>query len=100
MARTCHVHVITPLISHGFRDTAALDAETGGRCRLSAGCLDKGPASVESAVDEVLAAPGVVDAAIAAERGGGDAIVIDCMLAPGLDAAREVTPRARWCRSR
>jgi allantoin racemase len=40
-------------------------------------------------VDEVLAAPGVVDAAIKAEADGAEAVVIDCMLDPGLDAARE-----------
>ena len=89
MADRRHVHIITPLISEGFRDDSPLLAEIGDLCRISSGCLDKGPASVESAVDEVLAAPGVVDAAIRAEREGADAIVIDCMLDPGLEAARE-----------
>ena len=51
--------------------------------------IRQGPASIESAVDEVLAAPGVVDAAIMAEADGAQAVVIDCMLDPGLDAARE-----------
>ena len=51
--------------------------------------VTKGPASIESAVDEVLAAPGVVDSAIKAEADGAQAVVIDCMLDPGLDAARE-----------
>ncbi len=36
-----------------------------------------------------LAAPGVVDAALAAEADGIEALVIDCMLDPGLEAARE-----------
>lgn len=48
-----------------------------------------GPASIESAVDEVLAAPGVVNAAIGAEAEGARAVIVDCMLDPGLDAARE-----------
>lgn len=90
MADRIHVHVLTPLISQDFRNASALHSILGGICRLSSSCLDKGPASVESAVDEVLAAPGVVDAAIRAERDGADAIVIDCMLDPGIDAAREV----------
>ncbi|WP_372921743.1 aspartate/glutamate racemase family protein [Roseovarius sp.] len=89
MADQIHVHIITPLISQGFRDDAPLRAAFEGLCRITSSVLDKGPASVESAVDEVLAAPGVVDAAIGAERDGADAIVIDCMLDPGLDAARE-----------
>lgn len=89
MADQIHVHIITPLISRGFRDDAPLRAAFDGICRITSSYLDKGPASVESAVDEVLAAPGVVDAAIRAERQGADAIVIDCMLDPGIDAARE-----------
>lgn len=48
-----------------------------------------GPVSVESAVDEVLAGPGVISAAVRAEADGFDAIVIDCMLDPALDAVRE-----------
>ena len=83
------VHIITPIISEGFRDNSALHRAISGQCRLATTFLDKGPASVESAVDEVLAAPGVVDAAIRAEHDGADALVIDCMLDPGLEAARE-----------
>lgn len=90
MAAQNHVHIISPLISEGFRDDSALRGLFGETCHLSSGFLDKGPASVESAVDEVLAAPGVVDAAIRAEKDGAQAIVIDCMLDPGLEAAREV----------
>lgn len=89
MAAAHRVHIITPIISSGFRDATALYQALGDRCDLSLALLDKGPASVESAVDEVLAAPGVVDAAIRAEQDGVDALVIDCMLDPGLDAARE-----------
>ena len=89
MAAEINVHVITPLISKGFRDDARLADAFKGMCRITASCLDKGPASVESAVDEVLAAPGVVDVAIRAERAGADVVVIDCMLDPGLEASRE-----------
>lgn len=89
MVRQDRVHIITPIISNGFRDDSALHQEVDGLCRLTSEFLDKGPASVESAVDEVLAAPGVVDAAIRAESYGADALVIDCMLDPGLEAARE-----------
>lgn len=83
------IRVITPIISSGFRDDSPLLAAVPDGCTLSAVFLDKGPASVESAVDEVLAAPGVVDAALRAEAENIDALIIDCMLDPGLDAARE-----------
>lgn len=80
------VHVVTPIVTEGFRE-AALPAPDG--CRVTKAQISQGPASIESAVDEVLAAPGVVDAAIKAEADGAEAVVIDCMLDPGLDAARE-----------
>ena len=80
------VHVITPIVTSGFRVTA-LPAPDG--CKVTNAQIKLGPASIESAVDEVLAAPGVVEAAIKAESDGAQAVVIDCMLDPGLDAARE-----------
>ncbi|MBF0277085.1 MAG: hydrogenase expression protein HupH [SAR324 cluster bacterium] len=51
--------------------------------------LENGPASVESAVDEVLAGPGVIDASLRAEAEAMQVLVIDCMLDPALDASRE-----------
>jgi allantoin racemase len=86
---TPRIHVVTPIISEGFRDDAPLRAAIPAGCSVTSSFLSRGPASVESAVDEVLAAPGVVDAALAAEADGAAALVIDCMLDPGLEAARE-----------
>lgn len=83
------IHVVTPIISRGFRNDAPLMRALPPDAKLTSVFLRNGPASVESAVDEALAAPGVIDAAIAAERRGADAVVIDCMLDPGLEAARE-----------
>jgi allantoin racemase len=80
------IHVITPIVSQGFRG-ASLPTPIG--CKVTNAQISLGPASIESAVDEVLAAPGVVDAAIRAESEGVQAVIIDCMLDPGLDAARE-----------
>ncbi len=84
------LRVITPIISRGFRDEDPLRAAVPEGCTLSHVFLDHGPASVESAVDEVLAGPGVINAALTAEAERIEAIVIDCMLDPALDAAREV----------
>lgn len=83
------IRVITPIVSVGFRDDTPLQNAVPAGCALSSVFLKNGPASVESAIDEVLAAPGVVDAALNAEADGIEAVVIDCMLDPGLDAARE-----------
>jgi len=89
MPDSTHIRIVTPIISAGFRDDAPLEAALPNHCRVSSIFLENGPGSVESAVDEALAAPGVIDAALRAEREGVDAVVIDCMLDPGLDAARE-----------
>jgi allantoin racemase len=51
--------------------------------------LDKGPASIESAYDEAVAVPDILSRVRAAEEGGMDAVVLDCMADPGLEAARE-----------
>ena len=51
--------------------------------------LDRGPASIESEYEEVLAAPDVVAKAKEAEARGADAVVVSCFLDPGVPAARE-----------
>jgi allantoin racemase len=72
-----------------FRDESSLQAAVPSGCELSSMHLEHGPASVESAVAEVLAGPGVINAALLSEAEGMDALIIDCMLDPALDAARE-----------
>lgn len=52
--------------------------------------LDRGPASIESEYEEALAAPDIVTKAREAEARGADAVVVSCMLDPGVAAAREV----------
>jgi allantoin racemase len=51
--------------------------------------LDRGPASIESEYEEALAAPDTICKAVEAEADGSDAVIIDCMLDPGLPAVRE-----------
>jgi allantoin racemase len=51
---------------------------------------DKGPASVESSVEEHLAVPGLLDAVPTLEAEGFDAIIIGCFGDPGLAPAREL----------
>lgn len=56
---------------------------------ISGAYLDKGPASVESFYEDAITAPQVVLRAAEAERDGVDAVIVDCMNDPGLEAARE-----------
>lgn len=83
------IRILVPITSVDFRSDALAAAFSGTAYNLSTAFLTAGPVSVESAVDEVLAGPGVVAGALAAEAAGCSAMVIDCMLDPGLDAARE-----------
>jgi len=74
-----------PLILEEFRAVARPDTE------ISNVFLDSGPASVESAYDNVLAGPDIVANVRAAEKEGVDAVIINCMDDPALEAAREVS---------
>jgi len=52
--------------------------------------LSKGPASIESHYDEILAAYHVVELVRQAEKDGIDGVFVDCFGDPGVDAAREL----------
>jgi allantoin racemase len=52
--------------------------------------LEKGPSSIECIYEEALAVPDVLRRAIEAEKDGIDAVLINCMNDPGLEACREV----------
>ena len=78
---------MTAKIADAAREVAAPDAE------ITAVCPDpgRGPAAVESHVDEVAAAAAVIELIRAdLATGGSDAYVIACFGDPGLDAAREL----------
>ncbi|WP_243831904.1 aspartate/glutamate racemase family protein [Naumannella halotolerans] len=75
-----------------IRATGQLVAGPG--VSITAVCPSKGPSSIESHTEEILAAQAVVEAIGEAERASGpspDAHVIACFGDPGLDAARETT---------
>ena len=73
-----------PLILEEFAKVARSDTE------ISNVFVSSGPPSVESYFDEAMAVPGVVAQVRQAEGEGIDAVIINCMGDPGLDAAREV----------
>lgn len=52
--------------------------------------VQTGPASIESAYEEILAIPPTLDLVMACENEGYDAAIIGCFGDPGLDAAREL----------
>lgn len=84
-----HIHVITPIITEGFRSVEDLRACEGPEVTVTQSGIDYGPASIECEFDEALCVPGTLEKAIAAEKDGAHAVVIDCMGDPGLAACRE-----------
>ncbi len=86
-----HIRVVTPITTPGF--TAASDFEPLARADTTVSHveIETGPASIESAFDEALALPDTIAKIVQAERDGVDAVVIDCMGDPGMDAGREAT---------
>ena len=57
---------------------------------ISVDCIAGGPESIESAYDEALACPYVIEQAKEAEKAGFDAIIIYCGSDPAVAAVREV----------
>ena len=84
------IHIITPIITEGIRQLDDVRELERPDLVFTHTLLDQGPASIESEFDEAFSVPDTVNKAIQAEQNGADAIVIDCMGDPGLDACREV----------
>jgi allantoin racemase len=67
-----------------------LERDTNGLVSMTVATLDKGTDSIESAYDEHVNAPYILEKVKWAEENGYDAVVIDCFGDPALDAAREL----------
>jgi len=83
------IRIVTPITSRGFASAEQFHHVIRPDTELSHVEIDHGPASIESAWDEMLATPQTVARIVEAERDGVDAAVINCMGDPGLMAARE-----------
>ncbi len=86
------IRVIAPIISDMFndeilRETAQFKAPDTD---IDVVNLDRGPASIESHYDELLAAYRIVESVKEAERDGINGVFVDCFGDPGVDAAREL----------
>ena len=84
------VHIITPVITKGIRTLDDVTPFEREDLAIRHSLLDAGPSSIECEFDEALSVPDTVLKAIEAERSGADALIIDCMGDPGLNACREV----------
>jgi allantoin racemase len=87
------IFIIVPILKQrAFEEVTYNELKTAARddVELVVDSIVKGPASIESEYDEVLAAPWIVEKAAWADGNGFDAIIIDCMGDPALEAAREI----------
>lgn len=84
------IRLVSPIVTRGFRSNDAVERFEGEGFVLSHWQADAGPGSIESAADDALAAPAVMQGVIKAAADGCDGAVIDCMQDPGLFAAREL----------
>jgi allantoin racemase len=86
------IRVVIPSITKEYEALGLEQYSPGASAdtELSVALLDKGPASIESRYDGAVAVPDVVRKVVEAEKDGVDAVIIDCMADPGLEAAREM----------
>jgi len=85
-----HIRIITPLVTPQFRGSGDLQALEREGMRITNSQIEIGPASIESEFDEALCVPGTIQKALQAQRDGVDAVIIDCMGDPGVNACREL----------
>lgn len=83
--------VIIPIITKEFiKDPGKrVGAYVRPETKVDFANIDYGPASIESRYDHDMAAPFVVKKAEEAEKNGYDAIVVSCMMDPGVEAAKQ-----------
>ena len=84
---------LNPILSDMFNvfDQEFLGGRVDPRFDLAVESLEFGTETIESAYDDALVAPFVVDRVRSAERRGFDAAIVDCFLDPGVAAAREAS---------
>lgn len=87
------IQVINPNTSMAMTDVigAAARRVAGAGVSILVSGSRNGPASIESAYDEAMAVPGLLQAVREGMRQSVDAHVIACFGDPGLDAARELS---------
>jgi allantoin racemase len=86
------IRIIVPVATDRFNEEVRREfkAYANPDTEIDVVNLDKGPESIESEYDEVLAAPDILNKAKEAEKQGLDGIIIDCFGDPGVRAAREI----------
>lgn len=88
--RSRRIRVVIPIVAEGFRNHEDFRRLASPGTEISVAQIERGPASIETAFDTALATPDTIRLIREAERDGMDAVVIDCMDDPGMEAGREL----------
>lgn len=83
------IRVVIPILKQEiFEEITRKELEAARRkdVEIDIVSIEKGPASIESAYDEEIAAPWILEKIKEAEEKGFDAAIIDCMGDPALQA--------------
>jgi len=85
------VKVIIPNSSEEFRVTQIEERKKAALpdTEVTVVCLQHGPVSIESAYDEAMAAPYIIEEVIKAQEEGYDAVSLDCAMDTVVRASRE-----------
>lgn len=86
------IRIVLPIVTTAFNQEVMKEAAqfAAPDVALEVVNIQKGPASIESGFDEMLAAPAIVENVVRAEQEGCDGVFIDCFGDPGVVAAREM----------
>ena len=86
------IHIVLPIITEEFIEETEAEFRQFSRpdTDISVSVVERGPASIESQYDVALALPDILLHVDRAQKEGKDAVIINCMADPGLDAAREL----------
>lgn len=86
------IRIIHPIISKEYIEETDEEFSSIARegTEVSVSVIERGPASIESQYDVAVALPDILLHVERAEKDKMDAVIINCMADPGLDAAREL----------
>lgn len=85
-----HVRVVTPVTTRDERTYELVRELQSPGVEIDAVEISEGPPAIETEADDARAVPGTVQRIVEAQRDNVDAVVIDCMGDPGLEAARKL----------
>jgi allantoin racemase len=84
-----HIRIITPCVTPNLRSAEELRALERDGIRVTHSHIRRGPMSIESQFDAAYCRADTIRSAIEAQAEGADAVIIDCMGDPALNACRE-----------